>query len=46
MHTRDGLNSWRTKLEQAFAGVLFGTTALLVLAGAIAMCVQPSLLAA
>lgn len=46
MNTRDGLDSWRTRLEELFAGVLFGSAALLVLSGAIAMCVRSPLFAA
>jgi len=45
MSRRDGFISLRTGFESAFAALLFGAAAVLVLSGALAMCI-PALLSA
>jgi hypothetical protein len=45
MTIRDDLNFWRNKFERSCEGLMFAAVSLFVLAGVLAKCVQPVLVA-
>ena len=45
MTIRDDLNSWRNQFERSCEGLMFAAVSIFVLAGVLAQCVQPGLIA-